>query len=690
MKKKIFFTGSTGILGCNWLEKFSNNYEILTLSYKNETFHHKYQNIILQNTSLEKLTRILKKFSPNLIIHTAALTNVDTCEKKSSIAFEANYTLTKKLVNFSKKLNIKFIYISSDHIFNGEQLQYSEIDSPSPINNYGLTKALSEKYIIKNLSNYLIIRTNFFGLGNYYKQSISEKIVNNLKLNIPIKLFDNIYFNPIDINILIRSIKYLIDKNLSGIFNISSNKKISKYEFGLLLAKNFNLNKSNIIKSKFTEKLKLTKRPLNMFIQNSKLKKINKNINFDINHSIKIFKKDYIKNYYKFRSIIPYGKHFLTNNDIQSVISVLRNKNLTQGQEVENFEKNIAEYVGAKYAIAVSSASAGLHLSFKALKKNKKTKLITSPITFVSSSNAALHSESEVKFIDINKETLNLDYKLIPKNKSKNSDILMPVHFAGAPCEMEQLSKIAKKNDFKIIEDAAHGLGGYYKDKSRIGNCKYSDATVFSLHPVKSITSGEGGIITTNNFNLYKKILRLRSHGINKLNDEMIEKNQAISSGIQNPWYYEMTAKGFNYRLTDIQSALGNSQLKSLETFIKKRRELVKRYDSKLKKIKNIYPVQRKFRDLSSHHLYVVKIDFKKMKTTRALFMNKLKQNGILTQVHYIPVPMHPYYKKLGYKMINLKNSKEYYDCALSLPLYYDLNFKQQDFVIENLIKFLK
>ncbi len=385
------------------------------------------------------------------------------------------------------------------------------------------------------------------------------------------------------------------------------------------------------------------------------------------------------------KKIIPYGKHYIDNDDIKAVEEVLRYKNLTQGNEVEKFEKAVAEYVGAKYAVAVSSWTSGLHIANLALDLKKGEYIVTSPITFVASANSAIYCGAKPVFSDIDKETINICPNKLEDTIKKNPKIrvIIPVHYAGLSCDMIAISNIAKKYNLSIIEDAAHALGAKHSDGSMIGSCKYSDMTGFSFHPVKSIAAGEGGMITTNNYSIYKRLLRYRSHGINKLDDSFKNTKLSKTDNLINPWYYEMQVLGFNYRITDIQCALGLSQLNKLNNFILRRIKLVRQYDTAFKKFNNLYPIQTKYRDISSHHLYVVRINFEKIEISRASLMNKLKENGILCQVHYIPVTSHPYYIKMGYNTNHYPESSKFYDEALSLPLFYTLSDEDQSIIIK-------
>jgi|TARA_B110000438_G_scaffold292370_1_gene330619 perosamine synthetase len=380
--------------------------------------------------------------------------------------------------------------------------------------------------------------------------------------------------------------------------------------------------------------------------------------------------------------MIPYGKHHIDKNDINAVINVLKSKHLTQGPLINEFEKKIAKYVGAKYCVAVSSCSAGLHIAaiVSGIKKNKK--LLTSPITFASTANSSIFCGGDVVFSDIDKSTANLSPEELIKTIKKNKvHAISPVHFAGLPCDMEKIKKISNKTGAFIYEDAAHAFGARYKNNKKVGSCCYSDMTVFSFHPVKSIATGEGGAITTNNKKIYEKLKILRSHGIEKEKKNFI--NNKIKSRATQPWYYEMQGLGYNYRITDIQCSLGISQLKKINKFLKKRKQIAKNYDQAFNNLKNCTLLHKGMRERSSNHLYILLINFRKLKKTRSFIMKKFLALGIITQVHYIPVFNHPYYKnKISYKK-KCPNSISYYNSALSIPLYYDLSKRQQEYVIK-------
>jgi UDP-4-amino-4,6-dideoxy-N-acetyl-beta-L-altrosamine transaminase len=379
---------------------------------------------------------------------------------------------------------------------------------------------------------------------------------------------------------------------------------------------------------------------------------------------------------------IPYNKQFIDKSDIKSVLKVLKSNLITQGPNVEKFEKAISEKVNSRYAVASNSATSSLHLACMAIGLKKGDWLWTSPNSFVASSNCGLLCGAKIDFIDINPRTYNLDVdrlekKLVKAKKSKKlPKVVVPVHFAGLPCEMKKIFELSKKYKFKIIEDASHALGAKYNSED-IGNCKYSDIAVFSFHPIKMITTIEGGVATTNNQKYADQMSKLRTHGIIKEKFKMKRKKEGN-------WYYEQNDLGLNYRMNDVQAALGLSQLKKLNMFLKKRREIAKLYIKKFKKL----PVNFQLENLklkSSYHLFVIEIQ--KGKKLKKKIFDILRRNNILVNVHYIPIHLQPYYmKNFGFKKGQFKLAENYYDRAISLPIYYSLSNSRVQSII-NLIK---
>lgn len=374
--------------------------------------------------------------------------------------------------------------------------------------------------------------------------------------------------------------------------------------------------------------------------------------------------------------MIGYGHQYIDESDIKAVVDVLKSDYLTQGPSVTKFEQEICRIAGAKYCVSVSNATAGLHIAVAALELADGAEGITTPNTFLASSNCMVYNKIKPVFADINPVTYNIDPIEIEKRITDKTKLLIPVHFAGLPCEMEKISAIAKKYNLRVIEDAAHAIGSQYADGSYVGNCKYSDMTVFSFHPVKTITTGEGGAVTTNDEKLYQKLLMLRSHGTNK-DEKLLTKNPG-------PWYYEMQALGFNYRMTDMQAALGYSQLQKLDFFKKRRREIVAKYNNAFAGMKFLKTPTEPENVSSCFHLYAVQIDFTALGKTRAQVMQELREKGIGTQVHYIPVPTQPFYKEnFGYKDGDYPIAEKYYEQELSLPLYPGMSDEDVDAVIK-------
>ncbi len=383
----------------------------------------------------------------------------------------------------------------------------------------------------------------------------------------------------------------------------------------------------------------------------------------------------------KFR-MIPYGRQDINQQDIEEVITVLRSDWLTQGPKVPEFEQAVATYCGAKHAVAVNSATSALHIACLALGLGEGDYLWTSPNTFVASANCALYCGASVDFVDIDPSTYNmsvaaLEEKLLfAEKQGKLPKIVLPVHFAGQSCEMVAIKSLAKKYGFFLLEDASHAIGGKYRDEP-IGNCRYSDITVFSFHPVKIITTGEGGMALTNNFELAQRMARLRTHGITRDADLMTEEPHG-------PWYYQQIELGFNYRMTDIQAALGLCQLQRLDEFIRCRHVIAERYNSAFELLPLTCPWQH-YDCCSAYHLYVIRVRAQSTDKSRLEFFNQLRKKGIGVNVHYIPIYTQPYYQELGFKVRDFPQTEQYYAEAISLPIYPKMTVLQQENILDAL-----
>ena len=380
--------------------------------------------------------------------------------------------------------------------------------------------------------------------------------------------------------------------------------------------------------------------------------------------------------------MIPYGRQDINQQDINAVVEVLKSDFLTQGPQVPAFEQAIIEACDAKYAVAVNSATSALHIACLALGLGNDDWLWTTPNTFVASANCALYCGAKVDFVDIDPRTYNLcakqlEKKLIAAQKvGKLPKIVIPVHFSGQSCDMQAIHELAKKYGFSIIEDASHAIGGKYKGEP-IGNSRYSDITVFSFHPVKIVTTAEGGMAVTNNAKLAEQLNLLRSHGITR--DE-----ELMTKAADGPWYYQQIELGYNYRMTELQAALGLSQMQRLEAFVIKRHELASRYDNLLQDLPITLPWQHPD-SYSARHLYVIRLQLEQINITHLDVFNALRAAGIQANLHYIPVHMQPYYQKMGFASGQFPEAEKYYKEAISIPLFSAMTEGQQDTVCSTL-----
>ena len=368
--------------------------------------------------------------------------------------------------------------------------------------------------------------------------------------------------------------------------------------------------------------------------------------------------------------MIPYGKQTIDQDDIQAVVDVLKSDFLTTGPKIAEFEQTVADYVGAKYAVAISNGTSALHAACFAAGIGPGDEVITTPLTFAASANCVLYCGGTPVFADVDPKTYNIDPEDIRRKITDRTKAIIAVHLAGQPCDMDAIHSIAHEYGLIVIEDGAHALGSVYKGK-KVGSM--SDMTTFSFHPVKPITTGEGGMIVTDNEDFYKKMILFRSHGITR-DDSMMTRNDG-------PWFYQQFNLGYNYRITDIQCALGCSQMKKLDRFLARRKEIVARYNEAFADCDNIITPYQLSDTESGWHLYIVQVK----KCDRRQVFENMREKGIGVNVHYIPVYMHPYYQEHGYENVHCANAEEIYSHIISLPLYPGLTSEQQDYVIDTL-----
>jgi len=386
-------------------------------------------------------------------------------------------------------------------------------------------------------------------------------------------------------------------------------------------------------------------------------------------------------------SVIPYGRQDISEADIQAVVDVLRSDFLTQGPAVPAFEQAISDYCGAQHSVAVNSATSALHVACLALGVGKGDVVWTSPITFVASANCALYCGASVDFVDIDSRTYNLSVEQLQikleqaRQQNRLPKVVIPVHLCGQPCEMERIHQLSQEFGFKIIEDASHAIGGKYQGQP-IGSCRYSDITIFSFHPVKIITTAEGGIAVTNRIELAEKMALLRSHGITRDPAQMTHESDGA-------WYYQQINLGFNYRMTDMQAALGLSQMQRLDTFVERRHELAQRYNELLDHLPLTLPWQHPD-GYSGLHLYVIRLQLEAIKVTHREVFDALRQQGIGVNLHYIPVHTQPYYEAMGFESGDFPESERYYQEVISLPMFFAMTDEQQETVCSRLTKILR
>lgn len=708
-KTRFLITGVSGLLGNNLAYYFKDKYEILGLYNSHPVIINGIRTEKCDISHKDSIKRIIHEFNPSIIMHCASLTNVDQCETEKDATEKINVLSTKYLVNSIKNKDIKLIYISTDAVYDGIKGDFSEDDNINPLNYYGLSKYEGELEVAKNKDS-LVFRTNIFGWNIQDKKSLGEWVLDKLKINQNITGFKDAFFSSIYTLEFARIIDIAIQKDLSGAYNCGSADTCSKYEFAIKIADCFGLDKTLITPISIDDFDFQAKRGKALTLN---IKRLQRKLDYrlpSIEQSIEAFYRDYkcrlpdeIKRStfptQEQSAIIPYGRQCIDENDIQAVVSLIRSERITQGPKVEEFEKVLAEYCGAKYAVAVNSGTSALHIACLAAEVKEGDEVVTSPNTFVASANCAIYCAAKPVFADIDPKTYNVATEEIKKKITTRTSAVIPVHFAGQSCDMKSIHKVIKNEEKKfnkkifVIEDASHALGSLYKDK-HVGSCVFSDMTVLSFHPVKHITTGEGGAVLTNDEMLYKKLKRLRSHGITNNPKEFVYKYHAFvnpQSVIENPqsvnpWYYEQVDLGYNYRITDIQCALGLSQLKKLHDFSNRRREIVDMYNDAFSNIESIQtPFESK--DCNSNfHLYVLLIDFDQMGIKRSQFMNELKKKGILTQVHYIPVNTQPYYQeKFGTGWGDCPNAEEYYQKCISIPLFPSMTNNDVERVINSI-----
>lgn len=713
-KKRLLITGVSGLLGNNLAFCLKDKYDILGIYHAHRV---EIDGVCTEEGDLasEDFVRdLMRRFDPEVIIHCAAISDVDFCEENQELAYRVNVQGTRILVDHVPVKTTKFIYISTDLVYEDVPANpLTEQTRTDPPNYYAVTKLKGEQEA-SQWENTLVLRTNIFGWNIQEKFSLGEWVVHELSHQRRIQGFNDACFSSIYTFELAKIIDRAIDKNLRGMYNCGSSTFMSKNEFAHKVASRFGLSGSLI-------------EPISVDQADLKAKR-RKNLGLDVramenalgcrfptlDESIKKFFEDYQKGIPRqikkkvFRRIypvldhIPYGRQSITEEDIQAVVEVLKSSYLTQGPKIVEFEQALLSVTGAAFCVAVNSGTSALHIACLAAGVGPGDEVVTSPNTFVASANCVVYCGGKPVFADIDPATYNVSPQEIEKKITEKTKAVIPVHFAGQSCDMETIERVVRAKEKKyghkiyIIEDACHALGSTYRD-TKVGSCVHSDMVVMSFHPVKHITTGEGGAVFVNDRKLWRKLSYLRSHGITSDVEEFVYKEDifedttaSAGSGakpLRRQWYYEQNSLGFNYRITDIQCALGRSQLKKLDEFCRRRREIVNRYNKAFRKVGGLTtPFEADFCK-SNFHLYVLLFDFEEIGITRSELIAGLKENGIFTQVHYIPVYTQPFYRNnFGTNWGDCPRTEEYYQKCLSIPVYPAMTAED----IENVIAIVK
>lgn len=694
----MLITGVSGLLGSNLAFCLKDAYDIVGVYYEHKVDIGGIRVVNADLTDKNHVHELMKKTNPDIVIHSAAQADVDACEEYPEEARRINVSGTQNLIEQMNGAEPKLIFISTDLVYDGIKGDFTEEDPVNPLNCYGETKREAEKEVIKK-KNALILRTNFFGwnVRNRVKYSLGELTIHELTQNKEMCGFTDCHFSSIYTFELAKLLDLAIKKNLSGIYNCASSSSMSKYEFVTGIANRLNF-KQDLIKpisiDDFDFKAKRSKNlSLNVSKFENDINSVIPSIEESIDHFVQDFQTnlpDTLKSFGKGKTIYPqlnhisYGRQSIDEEDIQAVTEVLKSDCLTQGAKIKEFEQKLCEFTGAQFGVAVNSGTSALHIACLAAGVQAGDEVITSPNSFVASANCAAYCGAKPVFADIDSKTHNISPKEIENKTTKKTKVIIPVHFAGQSCDMEAIRKIADAkgkiygHKIMVIEDAAHALGSRYKGKE-VGSCQYSDMTVMSFHPVKHITTAEGGGVLTNDADLMKQLKRLRSHGITNDPDELMHDTPG-------PWYYEQQELGFNYRMTDVQCALGISQLTKLPGFIKRRRKIVNQYNDAFRESSSIEVPYEIVPGDANFHLYVIQVNFSNINLSRSEMIIELKKRGITTQVHYIPIHTQPYYRRY-YQTAwgDYPVCEEYYKKCLSIPLYPSLSDSDVQKVIGNI-----
>ncbi len=707
---KMLITGVSGLLGSNLAHAFSPVYRVVGLYNTHAVNIFGAATRPCDITDEQAVRELICEEAPEVVIHCASLTSIDQCETDPQHAHRVNVLGTRHLCRAMEGSDAKMVYISSDSVYEGTRGGYREDDPVNPQNVYGKTKLQGENEV-GVLVGGLIFRTNIFGMNVLEKRSIGEWFLEELEAGREIFGFSDAVFSTIYSFELARILDICLQQRLSGLYNCAARDFCSKYEFGKKVGAAFSLTADRIRPISIDQSKLRAKRGKNLSMSVEKLAQALKYRLPSIDQSVEAFYRDRKCGRHKrigeittkkndLPRFLQYGRQWIGQDDIDAVAEVLRSDRLTQGPTIADFETSLARLSTADFAVAVNSGTSALHIACRAAEVGPGDEVITSPITFVASANCAVYCGAKPVFADIDPATFNMSAEDLGQKLSARTKAVIPVHFAGQSCDMEAIHGVVRSAESRfgrkiyIIEDASHAIGSMYHGRP-VGCCEYSDLATTSFHPVKHITTGEGGAVFTNDVHLLKRMIRLRSHGITSTPEDLVNREFAFSNGDESsdtmlPWYYEQQDLGYNYRITDIQCALGISQLSKLDIFRRRRRRIVDFYNAAFTQRPVLKTPLEQVLGSTNFHLYVLLIQFSRIGRTRAAFMRELFDRGIQTQVHYIPVHTQPFFQEqFGTRWGDCPNAEAYYAQCLSIPLFPEMTTDDAQRVVREIVQLI-
>lgn len=692
--RSIFITGISGMLGNNLALALRRDFAVAGLYHRHPAAVPGTESLGGDLLDYQSLRRLMLERRPDIVVHCASLTNVDAQEKDPEAAWRANVQATRNLLDACRDLSVKFVYISTDSIYGNGPGPHAEDFPASPVNVYGSTKLEAERLATARAGS-LVLRTNIYGWNIQPKQGLGEWMLSRLQSAEAIPGFQDVLFSGIYTLLFAEVLRKCLDTGLSGVFNCACHDGWDKHRFAATMAAALGCSPALVEPSTLDRAGLYAPRGKDLRLDVSRLERALGHTLPTMQESLEAFLADAadglpqrikadncgtICGFYPQRTMITYGGQCIDAVDIEAVSDVLKGSNLAQGPAIDAFEAAIARRVDAPHAVAVSSGTGALHIACLAAGVGPGDEVVTTPNTFVASANCAAYCGARPIFADIDPRTYNMSPESLHAAITKATRAVIPVHFAGQSCDMQAICDVVREREreygtrITIIEDACHALGSMYR-RMPVGCCRYSDMTVFSFHPVKHITTAEGGLVATRDPELARVLTMLRSHGIERDATRIVEN--------PGPWYYEQVMLGFHYRITDPQCALGLSQLDKLPWFMARRRAIVNRYNEAFSNLPFLTTPWEAPDNDSNFHLYVACFDFEAIKSTRKDMMLHLKEQRIQTQVHYIPVHLHPYYRNTyGYAVGDLPEAEGYYARCLSLPLHPGMSDSDVEHVI--------